>query len=50
MIILAVRGRSWIVGVSVVDSFEFCSIYFFQNNLNHASASNIREVTKFYNL
>ena len=21
-------GRSWVVGVSVVDSFEFCSIYF----------------------
>ena len=28
MIILAVRRRSSIVGVSVVDSFEFCSIYF----------------------
>ena len=34
MIILVLRRdlgvrRSWIVGVSVVDSFEFCSIYFF---------------------
>ena len=28
MIILVVRPRSWIVGVLVVDSFEFCSIYF----------------------
>ena len=27
MIILLVRPRSWIAGVSVVDSFEFCSIY-----------------------
>ena len=27
MIILAVEG-SWIAGLSVVDSFEFCSIYF----------------------
>ena len=32
MIILAVRRRSWIVGASVVDSFEFCSIYFLSPN------------------
>ena len=28
MIILEVKRRSWIVGVSVMGSFEFCSIYF----------------------
>ena len=32
MIILVVRPRSWIVGVSVVDSFEFC-YYIFQHNV-----------------
>ena len=34
MIILAVRCRSWIDGVSVVDSFEFCSIYFIYYNID----------------
>ena len=29
LIILVVRPRSWIAGVSVVDSFMFCLIYFF---------------------
>ena len=37
MIILVVRPRTWLIGVSVVDSFEFCSLYFSDNVIGKVS-------------